>query len=282
MKRGWSLLIVSALGVCAAMAQEPREELIPIDRGPQGEAKLRWVCERLDLTDEQWEQVNNALIPIYNAEIEAEKADGGVAIMQRIQELFSELQDARSKGDQERANDLRRQIREAAPGYAPERNFFNALNDTLTPEQQAKLPALREQVRQAAQQPPRSQRPERPAPPPRESDTDSPATETQTPAQALRPKLAPVHVLEAAFQVKLSPDQARRIERMLEEFRTDMRRAQPKSPREHADKLDQFITNMRNILTRDQLPQFDRDLVGLRKSPPVAQPIALTTEDGES
>ena len=72
-----SLLIIGWACVAGAAAQPQRGPIFPQDKGPQGEAKLRWVCERLTLDDKQLGQVDGALIPVYQAEIEAERADGG-------------------------------------------------------------------------------------------------------------------------------------------------------------------------------------------------------------
>ena len=140
----------------------------------QGEAKLRWVCKQLQLDEKQMQQAE-ALIAIYNAEFDEQKKDPA-GLLLKIQDKYAESKAAADAGNTELAQKLQAELKAMAPGIQPENHFFENLEETLTPAQKPKLPAVRKRA---------------------ESGGES--------------VLRPIHVLRAVRKLSLTPDQNARL-----------------------------------------------------------------------
>ncbi len=251
MRRLVSVAIVGLMGVLVTAAQQPQPiQARPQGRparpqnqkqaGPQGEAKLRFVCQQLSLDDQQKQQ-SEALIAVYNAAVEEQRADP-VALMEGVRNKLAEVQAAKDAGDDARAEELQKELRMLAPGVQAEADFFAALEQILTPAQQKQLPAVRKLA---------------------ETVGDI--------------SMRPVHVLRAAREQNLSREQHAQLEQVLADFRTEQRtsRARPDGGNDPA--LEEFIKKVRGVLTPNQAEAYDARIAELRISaPPATKPVGAS------
>lgn len=253
MKRGIMLAILGMFCVATAAAQmgatpgagaRPRQAKKSEPKGLQGEEKLRWICTQLKL-DEQQQQQAEALIAVYNTELK-EQEQNAVALLQRIQDKWAEVQAAQQAGDMEAANRLREELRNMAPNVAAENNFFDSLKQTLTDEQKAKLPKLREQA------------------------------ETITSVS-----IRPVHVLKAVRSVALSKEQMKQLETKLAEYRNEMRRVRPQDKDESDERVAKLIESIRGMLESEQLAAFNAKIEVYRQSAPAPKPVKISGTPAE-
>lgn len=214
-------------------------------KGPTGEAKLRWVCNRLRLDEKQKLQVD-ALIAIYHAQIEELKADPD-ELGRRMKEKFGEIQAARAEGNNDLVSQLQNEMRDLMPEAAAEKNFYDTLGQSLSEEQREKLVRLREQVKDA-------------------------------PAISLRP----AHVLKTIRGLNLTSEQNRQIEKLLDEYRESLRTANPKEPSQSEQMVEQLIDKLRTVLTEEQAKKYDDRIEELRIGAPNPVPVTLSTGDAAS
>ncbi len=236
MNRGKSFGLLLA-GACVALvaAQTPPPPGHGARRGQpepslQGEQKLRWVCKQLKLDDGQMQKVE-ALIQVFQAEV-AEQRQDPAALLQKIQDKYAELRAAESDGNAEKAKQLRTELKEMTPGAQAEGRFFTDLEQVLSEEQKAKLPAVRKRA---------------------ESVGDV--------------TMKPVHVLRAAHKAGLNVEQNQKLEELLETFRGEIVANRPENPQAAAERVDKFVEQVREVLTPAQRPAFDQEVEAQRDNP---------------
>jgi hypothetical protein len=244
MNRRVCLLVVGLFGTVFALAQiQPARP--PVIRsqppaepaGPQGEQKLRWICRQLKLDDKQMQQAE-ALLAAYQAELKDAESNAG-ELLQKIQEKAAEMQAARNAGDTEGAKRLQEELKNLAPPAQAENHFFEALDEILSPEQKAKLPAIRKRAETAGDI-----------------------------------SLRPVYVLRAARKQNLTQQQDDQLEKLLDEYRTAAAGARTEKGEAAEERVEQFIKNVRAILTGPQVEAFDKEIATLRENPPTMTPFS--------
>jgi hypothetical protein len=201
----------------------------------EGVDRLRFILKQLRLDEKQTQQAE-ALLTVYQAECKEEEGDPA-GLMMRIQQKYAEVQDAESRGDKATADVKRAELREMAPGKQPEKRFFESLGQNLTPEQKQRLPGA---IKRA------------------EGDT----------SQLLRP----IHVLRAARSVKLDAQQTRKVDELLDAYRTGLTTARPQGLDDMSEYVEKLIVDVRAVLKPDQATAFDATIARLRDNvPPPAQ-----------
>lgn len=235
-------ILLGVTGILSAWAQVPPATR-PAARTPEepalrGEAKLRWICKRLQLNEPQTQQME-ALITAYNAEL-AEYQKDPAEMAHQLQEKSAEIQAARAAGDEQRVEKLRQELRELAPEARAEKTFFERLEQSLTEAQKTRLPQLRELAKD--------------------------------PKSA---SLRPFHVIQAARELGLSPDQDRRLEEVLETFRKNQMVDRPKDFTAMEERVEQLVQDVRAVLTAAQAAKFDDRIATLRFSAPAPVPVQL-------
>ncbi len=268
MKRILTVFALCSLSMLPALAQTSP----PV--GAQDEARLRRVCDGLKLDDTQQKQMQ-ALLSVYRAELE-EAAKNPQERLKRIQTVLAEIDVAKAEGNDTRVRELQQQISQMGPETMAENNFFRNLEQSLTSEQKAQLPKLREAAKNPSPPPPVPPAPPTPptavtppTPPTPPSPTAAPTSAPVPPANELRP----VHVLLAALELKLSSEQRKLLENVLSDFRDSMRLDPPKDAAASTQRTDRLIQMIRPLLTTDQVPVFDKRVEALRADPPVAKPL---------
>lgn len=237
-----AVMLAAAAGA-AAQLQLQTQSITPAQPGGRpaaedasalkGEAKLRWVMSRLQLSTEQQQQ-GEALITVYNAEIEESKKNQS-EYLRRIQDKLAEIKAAEGEGNQDKIKTLRAEIQGMTPANAAENNFFTAFEQTLTPEQKARLPKLREQ--------------------------------SARPADA---SIRPVHVVQAARAGKLNAEQERKLEVLLDTYRKTILTDRPRDAMAIEQRIEELIKSVREVLTDAQRPNFDKQIDALKADPPIA------------
>ncbi len=204
--------------------------------GPEGEDKLRWVCKQLQLDEQQWQQAE-ALIAVYQAELEDVNADP-TALLRRIQDKYAAITAAKADGNLELAEKLQAELKNMAPSRKAENDFFDGLKQVLTDEQQAQLPKILAQA-----------------------DTVGDIS------------LRPIHVLRAARATSLTADQQDRLETVIQGLRKRMATSKPEDKAETDRLLAQFVDDVRALLTPEQVEKFDAQIETWRGNAPSATPV---------
>ena len=221
-----------------AEMQRPQPRAAAEQAGLQGEARLRFICRQLRLDEEQMQQAE-ALIAVYNAELK-DMEQNAAELLQRIQDKYAQIQEARARNDDETVRILQNELRNMAPGVAAENHFLEGLKQVLTEEQRNRLPAV---LRRA------------------ESAGDL--------------TLRPVHVLRAALKQNLNSEQREHLELLLAKFREMQITNRPTSPQAAEEQVDALAGQIRAILTAEQAQAFDEEIARLRDDPPPARPIQV-------
>ncbi len=237
-----TILILCSTSFLAAQVQPqvrraPRRP-DPTEQGPKGEAKLRWICKQLDLSDQQMQQVE-ALIAVYQATL-AEDRENPEDLMKRLKDKLAEIRNAEAAGETERAAELREEMRNLSPGNRAENEFFESLEQYLNPQQLAKLPNARQR-----------------------SETIG--------SIALRP----VYVMRVAFNLNLKPEQTRQLESLLQAFRLDIRQNRPANQEDVTQRVDTLVGQVREILTPEQAEEYDSQIESLRGNTPPSNVLQL-------
>lgn len=201
-----------------------------------GTDKLRWVADRLGLTDEQKQQVE-ALLQIYDAEVQAGQSDPQ-ALGQKMKEKLAEIEEARSKGDAEAEQRLQQELREVVPHVAAEKNFYANLEQTLSDEQKARLSTLRERAESG---------------------------------KGLY--VRPIQVLRAVHAVDPTTAQLEKIEQVVDAYRQEMVTVRSIDAGNISKMVEDFTTKLRALLTPPQVVKFDQALDLLKMSVPDAKPL---------
>ncbi len=262
MSRTIAAVIVGLVTTAGALAQLPG---MPRGRsnGLQGEAKLRWVTERLEL-DEQQQQLAEDLIALYHAELEEAKQNT-VQILRRIQAKLAEIDEAKAAGDTERVRRLQAELAEMGPETGAEKRFFRSLSEVLTPEQKARIEQLRKEAAQV-----------RATPQPRNKPTVvEPTPPGQQPAQpeakpAAGEPLRPAAVLRAVLATELDKAQRTQLEQVLADFREEMRVRPPRGDEDRQQKVKDLIKQVKGLLKAEQQSEFDEQIDDFSAEPEAA------------
>jgi hypothetical protein len=258
MKRQVLFGMVAIMGVISALGQPPPAPPQPPPQPPgppmqpmqrpaakpaeepalRGEAKLRWIGKRLQLNEAQTQQMD-ALLAAYNAEV-AEGQQNPLDMARKLQEKSAEIQNAKAQGDEAKVEALRQELRDMAPEARAEKAFFEAFEQNLTAAQKARLGQLRELAKD--------------------------------PKSA---SLRPVHVLRAAREVGLAPEQDRRLEDVLDAFRKNLLVDRPKDQAASEERVEQLVRDVRAVLTPAQTAKFDEQIDKWRISAPAPVPMQM-------
>jgi hypothetical protein len=241
-------LILFAVVVMAAplVAQQPQRMRIPVDKfhtvnpTPQKaeqpkpvpiEQKLRYIVRQLNLNEKQ-KQHAEGLFAILQSESNLGPEETKDR-MELIMSTYHAMQDAEKAGDQARADELREELRNLAPGAAAERNFVNGLMPVLDEQQKEKFQTLLKKL---------------------DKVTDL--------------SLKPIEVIRLARQQKLTPEQTEQIDKIQEEFRHSV--AAGKAPDSQA--LDKLISDVSAVLNPTQRAAFEQEISRRRVDEPAAAP----------
>jgi hypothetical protein len=279
--RRWIPLAMIASVTLTAWGQAPSGARL------QGEEKLRWVCERLDLNEEQEEQVE-ALLAAYNAQIKYYE-ENAVELLERVRDKYAELQKARADNDEEAVERLQRELQNLSPNRAAEITFYDALVQHLDENQMLELADLLEEVGEVRKQPEKPQggsasatgggevremtriypkdppdQPQEPA----QAEADAEATQAPKPN-----KLRPYHVFHTAMAQELSVKQLRQLEEVLNRFRNEARMSPTRDLASIQARVQQMIEAVRPILESSQQETFDKVLADLAVNAEPPKPL---------
>lgn len=241
MTRWTTSVFVGWLGVVASFAQAqpaPRGGARTAEGGPKGEAKLRWICHRLGLDEQQKQQVES-MIAVYQAELADLKSDVD-GLRERMKGKFSEIQDARQRGDDAAVARLQEEMKLLMPEAAAERSFFEALDGILTPKQKERLEIVKQRV-----------------------------------GSAQDVSMRPYHVLKVALDFGLTREQINRLETVLDAYRGDVQKNRPADQADRDLRVEKLVESIRGILTPDQVTQYDEKIAALRLDAPPPQRLDI-------
>lgn len=235
MRRVAVLLTASLLPLAFAAAQAvvtnaKQPAANPANRGLQGEAKLRYILKQLDLDKEQKEHAET-LLAVYEHDIQAERANA-VNRIQEIRGILVEIQTAEKEGKKDEVERLKKSLENYRSGVVPERTFYEGLEAILKPEQKEVLTAVRARLQ------------------------DNPDVQ-----------LTPADVAKVARDQKLNEEQTAKLTKLTEELRAKQQSTPAADAAAQAKLLEDFIKEVRGILTPEQAPAFDRQIEKMRPDP---------------
>jgi len=208
------------------------ERVVPL----RGEQKLRYLIRQLDLGPKDREFVDG-LLEVYADQVRVQKAEQeeqGDLLEQRVRALYAQMEEAEKAGDKQRADELREQMKVLGPGVSAERELLATLEANLSDDQKAALKQAGQRLR-------------------------------RVPDGALRP----IDVLQVAQALELDPEQQGKLSKLLQEYRSYVSEIAGRlsgPTRELA--LGRIVSDIRGILTPEQVERFDKQIVKLR--PPTA------------
>jgi hypothetical protein len=239
-------LLVAVLMASPLFAQQPQRMRVPADRMQPGsptpekaeqpkpvpiEQKLRYIVKQLDLNQKQ-QQHADGLFAILQSESNLSPEETKDR-MEMIMSTYHTMQEAEKAGDKARADQLREELRNLAPGAAAERNFVNGLMPVLNDQQKEKFQTLLQKLDKA---------------------TDL--------------SLKPVEVIRLARDQNLTPEQTKKIADIQEQFRQSV--AAGKAPDSQA--LDQLISDVAGVLNPTQRAKFEQEISSRRVDAPATAP----------
>lgn len=201
-----------------------------------GEDRVKYIARQLDLNEKQ-QKTFESLLEIYRARLEEEKANIKDTVM-RLRVLSQERDQAKAAGNQARVREIEEQIQQLRLGWAAETDLFKSLTPELTDEQKTLLAQARE----------RASRPD-------------------------GVRMTPADVVHAARKSKLNEEQDKKLEELQRDLRERMNKIPEREEKQRSIVLDQFIKNVRDVLTPEQAQQFDQRLEALRLPKPTAAPL---------
>lgn len=233
-------MLFMAIGVSQAfqVKMTPVPAKPPANEGPKGEDKLRWVCRQLRLDSEQSQQAE-ALITLYKSRLE-EMSSNALELMTEMRDLAAEIKAKQEAGDTAAVAALQERLRNLAPSRRAENEFFENLSQYLTEDQKARLPQVRARAEVVGDV-----------------------------------KLRPAHVVKLVLSLELTNEQRAQFETLMRQYREDVRRLRPQDENLIADRVQQFATDARALLTPDQQKQFDTGFDALQQNAPPAEQVAL-------
>jgi len=207
--------------------------------------KLRYICKQLDL-DEKQRQHAEGLFAVLEAEATSSPEDLR-RHLEMIQAKYQDVQAAEQAGDTERAEKLREELKNLAPGVMAERNFINGLSPALRQDQKVKLESLLKELENV-------------------SDLS----------------LKPIQVIRLARQFKLTGEQREKLAQAEQSFRKAMAEAGPAEQSTRNQMVDKLATDVAAILEPAQRAEFERQVGRLRPDTPPVPPPAPTTAPAAS
>lgn len=235
MLRSWMGWVAAFAVVATASAQGARRA----DRGIilEGENKLRYILKQLSL-DAQQAKDADSLIAVHTAMMaEVSKEEALIARLYEIQALMVEMKAAEADGNTARVGELKEQIRQLAPDYQADKQFYESLDGILKDEQKKQLEKVRARI-------------------------------TANPDVSLTPN----DVIEAARETNLEADQRTKLDDVLKNFRADMAKEPPQTLPDRLKKVDDLAAKVRELLKPEQAKQFNATIERLR--PPMPQSTA--------
>ncbi len=221
-QRRFLAVLLVGVSVSLVMAQQPR----PARKAPrgiylEGSQRLRYICGQVDLTDSQKSDLD-AFVAVYDEMMkEEQKQEVLIDRLMKIQGLTIQLKEARDAGNREQEKQIQAQITELTPGRAAERTFFESVEQTLNDEQKKQLAAARARLT---------------------ANRDA--------------SLKPMEVIQLARTMELNPDQRKKLDEVLRDFRGRAATLHSMDLFARLDLVDALIKRVGGILTDEQRKTF--------------------------
>ncbi len=250
MRRIVLIFLAALLMTGASWAQ--RQPTVPMtavgeEQKLKGERRIRYLLRQLDLTTEQREYARTLIATMLD------EADNPPLSLEQVYTLMAEAQQAEKDGDDERAEQVKQQLRALGRGADREGEFFMNMETELTDEQKGVLRAARERLK-------------------------------RNPSGALRP----VDVFRVVYQLDLTKEQKAQTDLWHARFREELRNVKTLDDDKRFQLMNGLLERLRAELTPEQQASFDLsvrrlrpDLANrsLRARVPQTQPAA--EEEGE-
>jgi hypothetical protein len=197
--------------------------------------KMRYIIGQLNLNEQQKQHADSLL-----AVLEVEAKLSGDALKERleqIQRVMRERTAAAQAGDTARVAELNEELNDLQLQKGAERRFLEGLRPALDEAQKAKLETILKRL---------------------EASPDA--------------ALKPIHIVRAAHELGLSPEQNRALDQVVQEFRKKIGESGELDALKRIDLLDTFTSQVRAVLNPDQQQRFDRKVEELRLAPPTPPP----------
>ena len=237
------MLMALATLLLAEVAWAQRKPIVPMaavsdSEKLRGKTRVLYLLRQLDLTKEQREHARGLIATIIDTGAEQDLS------LEQVYTLMAEAQQAEADGDEERKQEITRQLRELGKGPDTHDEFFMNMESVLTDEQKAKLKAARERLE-------------------------------RNPSGALRP----VDVFRAVQELDLSKEQQAHVEGLRDKLRKALRGAQTIKDRQRFNLMNRLLDAIISELTPGQQQQFELSLAKLR--PDLAYRLRVLTEEKE-
>lgn len=224
------MLVLAALLAPSLAAAQPG----PQRKALQGETRIRYLLIQAELSPDQQKQAD-ALLEVYRAQIEEEKKNPEEFVA-KIRAVYEEVMEAKNAGDTERAKQLEKELRSMAPGAQAERDFFIALDPTLTAKQKARLERAKTRLNRRGQ----------------------------------NPEVTPADVLDAARAMDLSPAQQEKVDDVEKRIREKVGQAGAMTDMTRERLIDETVDLVKRTLTSEQAKEFEQEIKLMRKRPDVS------------
>jgi len=188
-----------------------------------GEKKIRYLLRQLELTKEQREYAHGLIATILD-----ETANPPLSLEQ-VYTLMAEAQQAEKDEDEERAEQVKEQLRALGRGADRESEFFMNMETELTDEQRRVLQAARARLK-------------------------------RNPSGAVRP----VDVFRVVRQLELTKEQQAQVDQWHRRFREDLRKVRSLDDEQRFQLLNGLVERLRAELTPEQRASFDLAIRRLR------------------
>jgi len=238
------IVLMALAGLLVAeVAWAQRKPIVPmaaVNDGVKlrGKTKVLYLLRQLDLTKEQREHARGLITTIIDTGAEQDLS------LEQVYTLMAEMQQAEADGDEERKQEITRQLRELGKGSDNHEEFFMNMESVLTDEQKAKLKAARERLE-------------------------------RNPSGALRP----VDMFRAVQELDLSKEQQEHVKGLRDKLRRALRGAQAIKDKQRFQLMNGLLDAIISKLTPEQQKQFELTLAKLR--PDLAYRLRVLTEEKE-
>jgi len=249
------VLIFLAALLITGVSRAQRTPTVPMaavseEQKLKGEPRIRYLLRQLDLTEEQREYARSLIATLLD------ESESPSLSLEQVYTLMAEAQQAEKDGDEERAEQVKQQLRALGRGADREGEFFMNMETELTDQQKEVLGAARERLK-------------------------------RNPSGALRP----VDVFRAVYGLDLTKEQKAQIDLWHARFRGDLRKVRTLDDDQRFQLMNGLLERLRAELTPEQQARFDLsirrlrpDLAsrGLRARVPQTQPAAEEKSDKPS